>query len=66
MKHKRLKTSTKYHSDLLDLREAAELCGCSVQTLRRRIWDGKFKIYKPFKKILLSKEDLIKYLNKAS
>lgn len=52
-------------TDFLTLKEAAKLYGTSVNTLRRRIKEGKLPSYMPFGELLLKIEDIEKYIKKT-
>lgn len=44
------------------IEEAALYLSVSIQTIRRKVWQGKIPYKKPFNRILLKKRDLDKYL----
>lgn len=54
----------KRHPDdyLFTLEEAAIYLAVSVQTVRRKVWEGKIPHKKPFNRILVKKKDLDNYL----
>lgn len=48
---------------LVSLEEAAECIGCSVRTLRRRIWSGKLVATKVDRIVRIRVDDLRTYLD---
>ncbi len=52
------------NNDYIEIKEASQILHVNVNSLYRMVLDNRVPYYKPFKKILFKKEELLQFIEK--